>query len=52
MKRNGKKMSRKSNMCVGGSVCGGEVCVWRVLGGLVGGRGEGICGGREARNNL
>ena len=37
---------------VGGSVCGGEVCVWRVLGGLVGGRGEGICGGREARNNL
>ena len=37
---------------VGGSVCGGEVCVWRVLGGLEGGRGEGICGGREARNNL
>ena len=35
-----------------GGVCGGEVCVWRVLGGLVGGRGEGICGGREARNNL
>ena len=30
---------------MGGSVCGGEVCVWRVLGGLVGGRGEGICGG-------
>jgi hypothetical protein len=38
--------------CVWGGVCVGGVFVWRVGGGLVGGRGVVCVGGREAKNNL